>query len=640
MRSLELINPFLSALYSRQPMSALPFLEKQKDSEIDALSLAMLRTAIQVSGQSALYYRQLANCWDKLQNPALKPNVTHSDTLLISDSTLSGLPGFLKLFSSVYGVSLNIRLSEYDSVEQQVLSKDNLLNIQGSDIIVLILSEQWIRRYLGSTTLIEQKKISELKELLNTMFDALRARKPAKILVGNFPSRSYIGPGGTLITPHYLGWSNVITHLNDWLKTKTSDDLYIVDIAESISLAGGNRALGRLSYLRARIPFEESGLIAVCREIATSVANILGKNHRALLTDWDNTLWGGEVGELGLLGVNCNVDNADGLGYQLFQTYIRDLQKLGILIAAVSRNNPSVVQILEKNSDVLLKKGDFSSIQIHWGSKSDSVSQVIKDLGFGSEFMVFVDDSPAELVEVLSVHPYIDLIQAGPTPDSTLARLCDGRYFNMVSILESDLERHHRQTIIRQQTELQGAFNSSEDFLRSLQIQLTVETLNTDNEMRVVQLLQKTNQFNLTTRRHQLNDLYQLKNTGAKFGVFSYEDNFGSQGIISVVILRSNEDKILIDTWLMSCRVLNRCIEDAVFNWIVHSVDQKQIIGEYIPTPKNALVQDLFHRFKFKAMQSISGTEGQTQWIFNPKEIPPPNLFIKMLDRCQQAEVI
>ncbi len=635
MSNLDCLNPFLSLLFGRSPINAISHLENESNKKITLTFVAMIRTAILLPGQSSMYYRRLSNLWHRLNCPPLKPNPASSEMLIISDSTLSGAPLLLKIFAAAYGISLNVRLSEYDSVEQQVLAKENHLNIQGNDIVLLMLSEQWLRRYLGSTILIEQNKVNSLKNLLKNIFDSIRIRKPARIIVGNFPSRSFVGPAGTIITSHYLGWSNAITHINDWLNTQVSDDLCIVDVAEAISLAGGNKALGRLSYFRARIPFEESGMITICREITSVIANILGKNHRALLTDWDNTLWGGEVGELGIFGVNTSVDNPDGLGYQLLQTYLRDLKKLGTLLASVSRNDSKVVEILDKNSDVLLKKSDFTSIQIHWGSKSDSVSKIITDFGFGSEYMVMMDDSLVELAQVLSTYPYIDLIPAGPSPDFTLARLCEGRYFNTVSVLESDLERHQRQLIIQQQNNLEESFASTEDFLRSLSMRLTVDTLTSENETRVVQLLQKTNQFNLTTRRHQINDLNNFKEKGAKFGIFSYEDDFGSQGIISVVILLTEASVIKIDTWLMSCRVLNRGIENAVFNWIVQNANGNCIFGEYLPTAKNTLVQDLFYKLKFNP-HTLGSSEGETRWIFNPKENPLPCHFVEIITEIEQ----
>lgn len=616
MISLDILTQFLSALFSGNTTEMLRYLKEESiKNEPSPLSLAMLRIAIQQPGFTSMYYRQLLNHWRHLKCPPLKPNSTASNMVVVADATMNGMPDLLEIFSAAYGINLNVRLSEYDSVEQQVFASNNQLNIKSSDIVVVILSEQWLRRHLGSTTLISLQKLIALKNLLKNIFDSIQALKPAKILIGNFPSRSYIGVGGTLVLENYLGWSQAITHLNDWLSTQVNENICLLDVSEAISLAGGSRALGRLSYFRAHIPFEESGMITVCREIAAATANVLGKAHRALLTDFDNTLWGGEIGELGL-EVNSRIDNPDGLGYQLLQNYIRDLKALGILLAAVSRNDPSVAAILDNSSDIILKQTDFASMQINWGAKSKSVSHVVKDFQFGTEFMLFVDDNPVEIAEVLSMHPYIDIILAGPSPDRTLERLCEARYFNTVLVFESDLERHNRQLMIRQQNETQATFRTTEEFLNSLNIQITVEDLTENNEPRVVQLLQKTNQFNLTTRRHQLNDLKTLKEEGAQFGIFSYSDNFGHQGIISVVILLKEKDQIKIDSWLMSCRVLNRGVENTVFKWILQVAQKNAIIGEYIATQKNGLVRELFHQLGFQSMNNDTN-EGAEYWIFN-----------------------
>ncbi|MEE2618377.1 MAG: HAD-IIIC family phosphatase, partial [Candidatus Poribacteria bacterium] len=345
--------------------------------------------------------------------------------------------------------------------------------------------------------------------------------------------------------------------------------------------------------------------------------HLSGKTHRALVTDWDNTIWGGEVAELGSLGVECGQESSEALGFLMIQEYIKGLRLLGVLIAGTSRNDPRVKKTFEENNELVLSLDDFSSLQLGWFPKSDAVSQVSKELGFGSDLMVYLDDSLFEIGQVLSVHPYMDAIMAGPDSQSTITRLSDYRFFNAVSISKEDLERNSRVLKLKEQREFRTSFSKIEYFLDAIKIQLILSKLNSENLNRVVQLFQKTNQFNLTTRRYGEEDLKQLELNGGDIYSISYEDTFGSQGIISVIVLIPEPDALRIDSWLMSCRVLNRTVEQAVFEFILGKANGRQINGEYIPTEKNGLVSSLYKTLGFEKVVTVRDDSiVKDQWIY------------------------
>jgi FkbH-like protein len=237
-----------------------------------------------------------------------------------------------------------------------------------------------------------------------------------------------------------------------------------------------------------------------------------------------------------------------------------------------------------------------------------------------------LDDSIYEIAQVLSVHPYIDVVLAGPDSQATITRLTNYRFFNAVSMSNEDLERGLRAVKLKEQREFKTSFSKIEDFLEAIQIQLIFSKLNLDNLNRIVQLFQKTNQFNLTTRRHKEKDLKQLENNGVMVYSVSYEDTFGSQGIIGVFTLNPKPNALIIENWLMSCRVLNRSVEQAVFSFILKNSRGKKIIGEYVPTEKNGLVRLLYQNLGFK---KIIGTTDEKkdceQWEYaNTNSKPPP----------------
>ena len=445
----------------------------------------------------------------------------------------------------------------------------------------------------------------------------MKSNSSADILIGNQPGKTFSSPSGTVSQENFMGWNLAISKFNHWLNNISKDRLYIIDIAEAIFDSGGRKSMGNINYFRARMAFEVPGMLCVAKEIAAAICHLSGKTHRALVTDFDNTIWGGEVAELGSFGVECSHESPDALGYLMIQEYIKSLRPLGILLAGVSRNDPEVKKIFDENNELLLSLDDFASMQFGWIPKSDSVSQVSNELGFGSDLMVYLDDSLFEIAQVLSAHPYMDVILAGPDSQSTITRLASYRFFNAVSVSSDDLERGSRALKLKEQREFKTSFSNIEDFLEAIQIRLTFSKLNSENLNRVIQLFQKTNQFNLTTRRYGGEDLKKIEHNGANIYSISYEDNFGSQGIISAIILVPTTDGIYIESWLMSCRVLNRTVEQAVFEFILEKAAGKQVRGEYISTEKNVLVRSLYKELGFEKINSHEGGESEIQeWVY------------------------
>ena len=269
---------------------------------------------------------------------------------------------------------------------------------------------------------------------------------------------------------------------------------------------------------------------------------------------------------------------------------------------------------------------DFSTTHVSFDPKSMSIGAISRDLGFGEEYMVFMDDNIFELAEVFTRHPGIDLILAGPEPETTLKKLTESRLFNTVSIVKEDLERCNNSKILKKQRELKSSLKNIDEFLQAINISLTFSRLNEKNKNRAVQLIQKSNQFNLTTRRHGEDDLIRFGKEVGEVIVVAYDDTFGSQGIISIVILVPSGEKICIESWVMSCRVLNRTVEQAIFSYIQKLSNGRTISGEYIPTEKNKLVKSLYESLSFQLVSKDEST-GAELWDF-PAQITTPSHFV------------
>jgi len=612
-----LVQEVLPHLFQGRAIQGVALLEQHAPLGPDPHWLGLLRLAIQRPGQPLLYYLKLRNLWARLGRPALKPNAARAKVVLLTDYTADGLAPLVALFAAGLGVQVEVAVAPFDSVEQLALDSLSSLSLTPQHTVILSLSEYWLKRYLGGGPLVAEQGLAQAQGMIEKIVTALLERQPVQVLVTNFAGRAYPRPGSLVCQGDRLGWNRAMARLGDWLGTLVGPRVALVDLAEAVFEAGGRAALGRLSYLRSKMIFEPAGTIAVARELAGALAHVSGKTHRALVTDWDNTIWGGEVADAGSHGVVCGLDSPDALAYHLVQQFIKSLPSTGVLLGAVSRNDPAVQKIFEDNQDLPLRLEDFASLQVSFTPKSAAIDRVCGDLGFGPEFLVYLDDSLFELAEVLTAHPSIDVLLAGPDGECTLRTLSEARFFNAVSLFGEDMHRAEAARALKQQRDLQAGFNSLEEFLKSIRIRLEVAPLQDRNRQRVVQMFQKSNQFNLTTRRHREQDLERLQDQGALIGVFSYEDTFGSQGVIAVINLVPRPEALVVESWVMSCRVLNRTVEQAVFAWMVGQAAGRPIRGEYLATEKNGLVKSLYERLGFTRTGQDTAT-GAELWEYRP----------------------
>ena len=627
-----MLNEFLSEIFTGKFNKAISILESATlKSPIPTEILTMLRLAITKPEQNYLSYQKTFNIWSKWGQPTLKPNATNLKIIFLSDFTSDHFSPMIKLFCAAQGVKIEVLLPEFDSIEQTAFDPSSSIYEFQPDIIILIFSEYWIQKYTGNSSLIKQSDLEAAQNTVSNLVSSLKLNSSADILIGNLPGRSFGFPAGYVSMGKVMGWNLALNKFNQWLEKNSGGRIHVVDIAEAIFSSGGRKSMGNINYFRARMAFEMPGTLSVAREISSAICHLSGKTNRALVTDFDNTIWGGEVAELGSFGVDCGLESPEALGFLMTQQYLKSLRPLGVLLAGVSRNDPKIKIIFTESKDIALNLDDFASMQLGWLPKSDSITQISSELGFGSDLMVYLDDSLYEIAQVLSVHPYIDVVLAGPDSQTTITRLTNYRFFNAVSISSEDLERGSRAIKLKEQREFKTSFSKIEDFLEAIQVQLSFSKLNPDNLNRVVQLFQKTNQFNLTTRRHKEDDLKQLENNGTDVYSVAYEDTFGSQGIISAFSLTPKSNSLIIENWLMSCRVLNRTVEQAVFSFILKKSRGKKIIGEYIPTEKNGLVRLLYQNLGFKKLTSATNKKnGCEQWTYanSDSENSPPKHYV------------
>ncbi len=343
--------------------------------------------------------------------------------------------------------------------------------------------------------------------------------------------------------------------------------------------------------------------------VASKVMDIIlatqGKFKKCLIVDLDNTIWGGVIGDDGLENIQIGIGLGIGKAYTEFQQWIKKLKDRGVIIAICSKNNEKIAkEPFEKHPEMVLKLSDIAVFIANWDNKANNIRQIRSILNISFDSMVFLDDNPFERNMVRQNIPDIFIPELPEDPAEYLEYLYGLNLFETASYSLNDADRTKQYQIESQRTSFKARYTNEVDFLMSLHMESEINQFNPFNTPRVAQLSQRSNQFNLRTKRYSESDIEEIS-SDKRFRNFCFtlSDKFGDNGLICVIILEKRSDKILfIDTWLMSCRVLKRGMENFALNIIVKYAianGYKQIIGEYIATPKNEIVKDHYVNLGF-----------------------------------------
>ena len=324
------------------------------------------------------------------------------------------------------------------------------------------------------------------------------------------------------------------------------------------------------------------------------------KRKKCLVLDLDNTLWGGVLGEDGIDGIKIGGDYP-GKAFLFFQKALVELSKNGIILTICSKNNErDVMELWKDNPFMALKKEDIAAYRINWNNKADNIVALSKELNIGLDSMVFIDDNPTERELIRQALPMVETPEFPKEPYELPAffKILLDSYFRVYSVTNEDKKKTEQYKANAARAKERSHFTDMASFLRSLQMKLRIEPLNDFNLPRIAQMTQKTNQFNLTTKRYTDADIMNLHQEGCKIWCISVEDKFGDNGITGLIIVKGNT----IDELLLSCRILGKGIEFAFVKTILKALRDagaNEIYAEYIPTAKNSQVSDFYDRCGF-----------------------------------------
>ena len=425
---------------------------------------------------------------------------------------------------------------------------------------------------------------------------------------------------------------NLITKLNQFLLNKTKENnFYLLDIETLVYKWGLNQYRDNSKFFYGRIPFTLDFSNYFFSIVVNLISIASGKIKKLLILDLDNTLWGGVLGDDGPEGVVLGNDSPTGRAFLDFQRSIYNLKKRGVLLAICSKNElKNVKNIFKKNDKLILKFEDFVSIKANWNNKAQNIKEISEELNLGTDSFVFFDDNPAERNLVREHFPEISIPELDEDPSEYSSILLENYYFDIVNYSKEDLNRSKTYLKNIQREQLKENFNNIDDYLKSLKMYCEVSQFKHQNFDRIVQLFQRSNQFNFTTIRYSLNDIKKIIKNKNKFTFqFSFKDKFSNYGIISLMVCSINNDSLMIENWVMSCRVLNRTLENFIFNKIskfCHKNKIRFLQSKYIQTEKNDLVKNLFKELGFNVKKKNNKL---TEYIFNIEKFKNKKTFIK-----------
>lgn len=511
------------------------------------------------------------------------------------------------------GLSLDIYEGEYSQVERQLMDPTSELYEYDAEIIIIFQSTHKLGEYHSSLSIEKQELLAEERlSFISTICES-SSFAPKKIIYFNYPEIEDT-VFGSYANKVESSFSFQIRKLNFELMKLSSQypNLFVCDIAGLQNVFGRRFMFAPNVYMTTEMVLSVNAHPYVASRVVDIIAAIKGQFKKCLILDLDNTLWGGVIGDDGLEGIELGHGLGIGKAFSEFQMWIKKLKQRGIIICVASKNNEETAkEPFEKHPDMVLKLDDIAVFQANWETKVDNIRTIQSILNIGFDSMVFLDDNPFERNMVRENIPGITVPELPDDPAMYLEYLYSLNLFETASYSNADKDRTKQYQVEAKRVSLSKTFTNEADFLKSLNMVSTVSGFTKFNTPRVAQLSQRSNQFNLRTIRYTEADIESMANDPNVIDLsFTLEDKFGDNGLIAVVIMKKQDQVTLfVDTWFMSCRVLKRGMENFTLNTMVEYAKEKgykRIIGEYIPTPKNKMVEQHYPNLGFMLMDSAS----------------------------------
>jgi FkbH-like protein len=555
---------------------------------------------------------------------------------VLSNSTIDMIVPALVATAARHGIELEIIQPSYDQVAQEALTPDSKVNSSRPDAVLLALDYRALplKLSLGNAEA-AHATVQGVIGYLQALRDGIKTNSNAVCIFQTFapPVESLFGSLDRALPGTLRSLIDAINRELAELVLGSGDVLFdVAALAETVGVADWHNTqlwnMGKFSFSDELIPLYAD-------HVARTVAALRGKSRKALILDLDNTVWGGVIGDDGLEGIQVAQGDARGEAHLAVQRMALDLRQRGIVLAVSSKNTDEVArEPFLKHPEMLLKLDHIAVFQANWNDKATNIQAIAEELSLGLDAMVFLDDNPVERGLVRKLLPQVAVPELPEEPAYYARTLAAAGYFEAIAFASEDLKRAGFYQDNAKRASLQKQVGGVDAYLASLDMTITFQPFDATGRARIVQLINKSNQYNLTTRRYTDPEVAEAENAPEVFTLqVRLADVFGDNGMISVVICRPGEPGAWdIDTWLMSCRVLGRKVEHMVLREILEharAAGIEKLAGAYRPTEKNKLVVDHYQKLGFGKI--AEDDNGLTRWEMVVEGAEPESAPMKIV---------
>jgi FkbH-like protein len=545
---------------------------------------------------------------------------------LLGDSSTQLLHQAIRGYGYTTGLDIKVYESDYGQIDREIKNGASGLYEFGPDAIVIFHSVQkLISGFYQCTEKEKEEFASSHLDHLRDLLSDIKGRLNTQIIYYNFIeiNDAVFGNFSNKIKSSFI---YQVRKLNFELMQLAAEhkNLFISDISSLNTQVGLSFSFDPKTYINADMVFSLDFTAKAAKNTVDIILSLSGKIKKCLVMDLDNTLWGGIIGDDGIENIQVG-DLGIGKAFTQLQSWIKQLKQRGIILVICSKNTESIAkEPFEKHPDMVLKLDDFSMFVTNWNTKVENLRYIQSILNIGFDSMVFLDDNPFEREFIKKEIPEIEVPDLPEDPALYLNFLREQNLFETASFSAEDAERTKQYQQEAKRTVFKHSHVSEDDYLQSLKMISEIKPFDKFNAPRVAQLTQRSNQFNLRTVRYTEEDILRIAGSPEYLTFsFSLKDQFGEHGLIAALILKYRNDALFIDTWVMSCRVLKRGMEQFIINTIMEEAkdkDVKKITGEYLPTAKNGIVKDLYETLHFVPVKN--------EWVADTTNFTPLKTFI------------
>ena len=506
-----------------------------------------------------------------------------------------------------HNLNLSIFQSEFNQIHQIVNDENNTFFDVQHDVILLAIDFRWIpiNSCLGNKKSTEET-IKQTSTIIKNIISKITEKTDAMIVLQNIvlPSEDFFGSYESQL-PGTPAW--ILNEINSQISNFSSENLIVWDINKLAATIGYSNWHNPKIWNVAKQPFDLGYVPIYADHFCRLIAAKYGLSKRCVILDLDNTLWGGVIGDDGLSGIKLGNGSAVGESYTEFQRHLIELHNRGIILSVCSKNEKdTAVSAFNNHPDMILKLDNIASFRANWRDKASNIREISETLSLGLQSMVFIDDNPAERMQVRRELPEVSVPEMPEDPAMYSRILLATGYFEAITFSSEDSNRAQQYKENEKRLKLKESSSDMSGYLNSLSMEIEFKNFDDIGRPRITQLISKSNQFNLTTKRYSQKEVKDIEESNSYFTrQIRLTDTFGDNGMISVIICKKGSNFWEIDTWLMSCRVIGRSVEESVLNEIVNEAKKegaKKIVGKFIPTKKNMMVRDLYKRLGFEEL--------------------------------------